>query len=109
MVGLVRSDIGTSIIHNGEDAADAWVELAAKNPRVRKALEDLTAASVWGAVVAVHVRMLMPAIAPVLGVQKSAAETVAAGFQAQAMDMAMEMMAGMRGTGEPAVDTVRAA
>lgn len=111
MTSLVRADIGNSMVEHGEEAADKWIELAQKNTRVRKALEDLTAASVWGAIIAVHVKMFAPAIAFLPTPEPSTAAADAswsAGmeFDPNAMDLAMQMMNGLRGTGEPAVDTV---
>src|SRR5438876_6712317 len=37
-----------------EDAAEAWIELADKDPRVKKILISWTSASVWGNVIGVH-------------------------------------------------------
>ena len=37
-----------------EDAAEAWIELADKDPRVKKILISWTSASVWGNVTGVH-------------------------------------------------------
>jgi hypothetical protein len=112
MVSLIRPDIGSSMVEHGEQAAISWVELAQKNTRVRKALEDLTAASVWGAVIAVHVKMFAPAIA-VLPKVTETPRTDTDGvpipdlFDPGAMGLAMQMMNGMRGGGDPIADTVR--
>lgn len=133
MVGMVRPELAESIVENADDAATAWVELSNRNPKVRKALEDLTAASVWGSVVAVHMRMLAPALVGVIGggsVPKpvnppqpvnsphAPAQDPTDPIEAQlafmretdpaAYELAMQMMAGSRdgGTGGPG-DTVR--
>jgi hypothetical protein len=111
MLSLVRPDIGSSMVEHGEEAAERWVELAAKNTRVRKALEDLTAASVWGAVIAVHVKMLAPAIAFLpTPAPKTPAPKTGEGrsmvLDPDALDIAMQMMNGLRGDGTSIADTV---
>lgn len=60
MVSVADPTLGTSIVVNGPEAARAWVELGARNPKVRASLESLTRASVWGAVISVHLRMMTP-------------------------------------------------
>jgi hypothetical protein len=110
MISLVRPDIGNSMVEHGEEAAARWVELAQKNSRVRKSLEDLTAASVWGAVIAVHVKMFAPAIAflpkPGDPQPEQPAEFMGMPLDPNAADLAMQMMASMQGDGKPMADTL---
>jgi hypothetical protein len=115
-VGVANRDVATAIVENGEDAAQAWVTLAQRNPKVKAMLLSMTAATVWGAIVAVHLKMLSPAIAmpgrepPVVqqpGFQVMP-DFMGEPLNPDAVDLAMQMMAGMRDTetGGPG-DTIR--
>jgi len=120
LTGAVRKDIGEQIVENSQEAADAWVTLGQRNPRVKAAIDSMTSASVWAAVLAVHMRMLAPAISiPVMARSKPEEPTQSPvdmerwmadnGFTPDpaAMELAMQMMAGQqpRGNGGP-TDTV---
>lgn len=63
MVGMMfNRELAQSVMDHADDAADAWVQLAQRNPKVKKALVDMTTASVWGGVVSVHIAMFAPAV-----------------------------------------------
>ena len=52
--------VGMAMLSTADDAADAWMELAERNPKVRERLEQLTSASALGGIIAVHFTMLTP-------------------------------------------------
>lgn len=56
MVGQIISD-------HADRAADAWLDLAQKDAKVRKLLEKLTTGSAWGDVAMVHISMAIPILA----------------------------------------------
>jgi|SRR5271165_627577 len=45
-----------------DDAAIAWIELAEEDPKVKKMLESMTAASTWGNVIGVHFAIFASAV-----------------------------------------------
>lgn len=45
-----------------QEAAEAWVDLAEDDPRVRKWLESFTSASTWGNVIGIHIAIFAAAI-----------------------------------------------
>lgn len=54
--------VGSNMRELSTEAADAWIELAQKEPRVMDALVSLTAASTWGNVIGIHLAILSAAI-----------------------------------------------
>lgn len=54
----VLKPLGDNLKSFSEEAAEAWIELAQEDPKVRKALEQLTSASTWGNIVGVHVAII---------------------------------------------------
>jgi hypothetical protein len=45
------------------ELAEAWVDLAERDPRVKRTLERLLEATGWGGIVAAHVAIIIPVIA----------------------------------------------
>ena len=54
--------IGTNLKKFSEEAADAWIDLAEEDPRVKSYLESLTGASTWGNVIGIHFAIFMGAM-----------------------------------------------
>jgi hypothetical protein len=56
---------GTSaaVLQNSEAIAEAWMDLADKNPKVKAALKSITEVSAIGAVVGLHVTCALPFLA----------------------------------------------
>lgn len=118
LTSAVRKDVGVQIMENGKEAAEAWVTLGQRNPKVRAMIDSMTSASVWAAVLAVHMRMLAPAISiPVMtrtatptpppDMEQWIREATGGPADPAALDLAMQMMTGQQpaGTGGP-TDTV---
>lgn len=51
---------GVALVMQSEGIASAWMDLAEKNPKVKKILQNLTEVSAVGAVVGIHVTCAMP-------------------------------------------------
>jgi hypothetical protein len=64
---MFNKDLGASIATHSENVAAAWMEVAQRNPKVRKSLVDITAASIWGGIFAAHVQMFAPVLSGVMG------------------------------------------
>ena len=74
-VGVLMYGVGSSIGDGGVagtgmamteragDAADAWMDLARKNTKVRATLERITEAGSFGGLIAVHLIIAMPLLA----------------------------------------------
>ncbi len=45
-----------------DDAAEAWIELADEDPKIKKTLENMTAASTWGNVIGIHFAIFASAV-----------------------------------------------
>lgn len=56
--GLVGT--GTATINNSEMLAEAWMDLADKNPKVKDTLKRLTEVTTVGVLVSLHLATLMP-------------------------------------------------
>lgn len=54
--------LGNNLKALSDEAAEAWVELAEQDKRVKDALESMTSASVWGNVIGVHFAIFSAAI-----------------------------------------------
>lgn len=54
--------LGTNISAMSNEAAQAWIELAEEDRRVRSYLESITGASTWGNVIGVHFAIVASAI-----------------------------------------------
>lgn len=54
---------GMNVIGNAERVADAWMDLADRNPRIRAMLHKLSEGSAIGTLVGLHVSMAMPVLA----------------------------------------------
>lgn len=54
--------LGSNLKELSGEAAEAWVELAEQDKRVKDALESLTSASVWGNVIGVHFAIFSAAL-----------------------------------------------
>lgn len=54
MIAIADPQLGQMVAQQTPDCAKAFSELAAKNPRVRRALEAMLETSAWSAVVAAH-------------------------------------------------------
>jgi hypothetical protein len=50
------------MITGADVAGTAWIDLGRRNPKVKAYVDSITSASVWAAVVSVHMQMLSPAI-----------------------------------------------
>lgn len=67
-IGISKKDggiagTGAALVNHAEAAADAWLDLADRNPKVKLALMRMTEASAIGALVTVHMAILMPLLA----------------------------------------------
>jgi hypothetical protein len=51
--------IGDNVKIFSQDAADAWIDLAKKDPRIKEKLEQWTSASAWGSVIGIHFAIAM--------------------------------------------------
>lgn len=63
--GMVREDngiagTGQEIINHADTIAEAWMDLADQNPKVKKALQRFTEGSAAATLVALHVSVSMP-------------------------------------------------
>lgn len=52
-----------NIMENSEAIAEAWMDLADKNPKIKAALKSITEVSAIGAVVGLHVTCVLPFLA----------------------------------------------
>jgi hypothetical protein len=82
-IGIATGDAGINgtgqaIVMRADTIADAWVELAQKNLKVKKALEQITGATSMGGIIGVHVMVLIPFLAD----RGMVPPLVAAAFQA---------------------------
>ena len=64
-IGMARNDgglagTGTATVNNAEQIAEAWLDLADKNPSVKKALKKFTEISATGTLVGLHITLLIP-------------------------------------------------
>jgi hypothetical protein len=56
--------LGGTLMHKrAGELAEAWVDLAERDPRVKRTLERLLEATGWGGIVAAHVAIVIPVIA----------------------------------------------
>lgn len=55
--------IGESIQYGADDAAEAWDELAAQNPKVKAVILNLIQGTVWAKLISVHLQMALPFLA----------------------------------------------
>jgi hypothetical protein len=58
----VLTPIGDNLKLMADEAAEAWIELAEQDKRVKEALESLTSASTWGNVIGIHFAIFASAI-----------------------------------------------
>lgn len=56
--GLVGT--GTATVNGSEQIAEAWLDLADKNPQVKKALKKFTEVSAAGTLIGLHITLLIP-------------------------------------------------
>lgn len=54
--------IGANLKQFSDEAADAWMDLAEEDPKVKQYLESLVSASGWGNVIGIHFAIFMTAI-----------------------------------------------
>lgn len=54
---------GTLVHHRAGELAEAWIDLAERDARVKKTLERLLEATGWGGIVAIHAAIIIPVIA----------------------------------------------
>lgn len=58
----VLEPVGENFQSLADDAAQAWIDLAEKDPRVMQMLVSLTGASVWGNVIGIHIAIFASAL-----------------------------------------------
>jgi hypothetical protein len=66
--GQARGDIGlatagVNVMSNASETADAWIELAQQNPRVRQALNGLVTGGAMANLIGSHVAIVAPILA----------------------------------------------
>ena len=66
--GTMKGDLGlatagVNIVATASDTADAWIELAQQNPRVRKVLEGFVQGSAAANLAGAHIAMVLPVLA----------------------------------------------
>lgn len=67
-IGNAKNDdglkgVGLKCVNNADRAADAWIELAAENPKIKAMLLRFTETSKVGVLVGIHVAMFVPLLA----------------------------------------------
>jgi hypothetical protein len=119
--------LGQNLRTMSDDAAEAWIDLAEQDKRVKEALESMTSASVWGNVIGVHFAIFSAAlpggeivaaaydvgdgeidIAALFGQMSPAEQAAAQALAAQMVGTPAETPARDRSTGGPG-DTIVAA
>jgi len=58
----VLTPVGDNLKEFSEEAADAWIQLAEKDARVKDILISMTGASVWGNVIGIHLAIFASAL-----------------------------------------------
>jgi len=71
-LGQKLKPIGSSLKNATPEIAEAWIDLAEDDPRVRKALESLTSISGWGKLVGLHLFAIGGGIPGVAAMQQMA-------------------------------------
>jgi hypothetical protein len=83
------------------DAAEAWVELADKDPRVKKILESWTSASVWGNVIGVHFAIFVSSAATKQAVESEDSNLMSSlGLSQSDIDIVNKLMSDKGGPGD---------
>lgn len=107
----VLEPVGTNLRNMSNDAAEAWMDLAAKDKRVLEILESITGASTWGNVIGIHLAIFASALPGSYMQQVASSPPIDEDFmrQGRAMGMSDEeiaIAAGMVQGGQmPARDT----
>lgn len=58
----VLDPIGNNLVSMSDAAAEAWIDLAAKDKRVLEILESITGASTWGNLIGIHLAIFASAL-----------------------------------------------
>lgn len=85
----VLGPVGNNLREMSDEAAEAWMDLAAKDSRVKEILESITGASTWGNVIGIHLAIFASALPGGQYIQQVTSQEYDDEFQRQGKAMGM--------------------